>query len=505
MKKPFSNVAISRCSEDLQKSVREVVDMLGGIGKFVKKGDTVFINPNLTANMPSSTGGTTDVLFVEAVVSVVKDAEPSRIIVGECSGNETRTMEGFIAYGYTDMCLRQGVELADLDYAEIVECRLENPLYRDIVRLPKIFLDSDVFISVPVMKTHIAAGITVALKNSFGFIPDNDKMQSHRDNAIEEILVDIARVKPANLVIIDGRLGAEGIAGGTDFTHPIKAGLIYAADDPVAADAASVRLMRQNPRVRYIQWASEKGVGNDNLDYINIHGLSIEEASKKFMSPMEQIEEEAGGKIRIHELSPCTKCRSIGEGSVSRYSKNPNALLEPLDIVMGPGKWEMPAEMNPHTILLGDCIREEYRNKGVWIGGCPGSGAKLGEAVSCGGIVCAKCARLAEKLVEEYTPEKLKDIRILASSRTVFTGKDNKAMMDDFLLAVGSCQKGYCRYHKRRTYKLFGINTDEYMILVDECPPEESDVRLALDELLGRAATLSEYDNVSTITDNQER
>ena len=485
-KKPFSNVAISWCGENLQKSVRGILDMLGGISKFVKKGDTVFIKPNLTANMPCSTGGTTDALFVEAVVSIVKEAEPSRIIVGECSGNETRTMEGLINHGYADMCARQGVELVDLDYAEFVDYKLEDPLYRDIVRLPKVFLDCGVFISVPVMKNHMGAGITVALKNNFGFIPDMDKMQAHRDNAIEEIVADIARVKPANLVIVDGRLGAEGIAGGTDFTRPIEVGIVYASDDPVAADAVSARLMRQNTRVRYIQWASEKGVGNDNMDYINIHGLSIEEAGKKFMSPAEQIEAEAGGKVRIHELSPCSRCRAVGEGGVSRFSKNPNALLKPVDIVIGPGKWEASAATNPHTILLGDCIRGEYREKGVWIGGCPASGEEFGKAVSCAGIVCTQCAQLAEKLVGEYTPDKLEAIRILASSRSVFVGKGNNAMMDDYLLAIGECMKGYCRYHKRRTYKLFGINTDEYIAFVDKCPAGEADVRQALDDLLER-------------------
>ena len=486
-KKPYSNVAISRCGNNLEKSVRDILDMLGGIRRFVKQGDKVFIKPNLTACMPSSTGGTTDVLFIEAVVAAVKDAEPSRIIVGECSGNETCTMKGLIELGYADMCARQGVELADLDDTEYVCCKLDEPLYREVVRLPRIVLDSDVFISVPVMKTHVASGITVAIKNSFGLIPDADKLQAHRDNAIEEIITDIARVLPADLVIVDGRLGSEGIAGGSDFTHPIEHDIIYAADDPVAADAVSVRLMKQNPRVRYIQWSSDHGVGNDNMDYITIHGLSVDEASKKFMSPMEQIEANSGGKVRIYELSPCTKCRSVGEGGVSRFTNNANTLLEPLDIVIGPGEWEMPGEVNPRTILLGNCIREEYRDKGIWIGGCPATGAEYEKALASEGVICTKCVRLAEKLVEGYTNERLKYIRILAGGKTIFTGIDNKAMMDDYLLAIGTCLKRYVRTHKHRTYKKLGYDTDEYVILIEGCPPDETGVRYALDELLERA------------------
>ena len=76
-----------------------------------------------------------------------------------------------------------------------------------------------------------------------------------------------------------------------------------------------------------------------------------------------------------------------------------------------------------------------------------------------------------------------------------FTGKDNKAMMDDFFLAIGACQMGYCKYHKRRTYKLFGIDTDEYMTLVEKCPPGEADIRLAIDEMLERTSKRSAGDN----------
>lgn len=80
---------------------------MGGIARYVKPGDTVFIKPNLTAGMPASTGGTTDVLFTEAVVRLVKEAQPGRILVGECSGNESRSIESLTNCGYVDMGRRR--------------------------------------------------------------------------------------------------------------------------------------------------------------------------------------------------------------------------------------------------------------------------------------------------------------------------------------------------------------------------------------------------------------
>ncbi len=485
-KPSFSEVAISRGAEDLLSLLRANVDLIGGIDRYVKPTDTVFIKPNLTAGMPTETGGTTDVLFAEAVVELVKEANPNKIIVGECSGNESRSIESLVNCGYADMCKRQGVEMVDLDFAEFVDIPLEDALYKDVVHLPKVVVESDVFISVPVLKTHLSCGVTMALKNSFGLVPDYDKLNAHRDQAIEKILVDISCVKPPDLIFVDGRIGAEGIAGGSDFDHPIRADIVYVGNDPVAVDIVGTHLMMQNPRVRYIQWAGEKGIGNDNLDYILIRGLSIEEARVPFMSPADQVMRESNGKVRIYELDACTLCRTFAAGAVARYSKNPNSLLEPVDIVLGPGTWDMPKQINPRTVLLGDCVREEYRSQGTWIGGCPISPEAYGKVLADYDIVCTKCADVVEKVVAKYTPEQLAGIRILASNKMVYKGANNQAQMDDYLLAVGDCQKGYCRNHARRVHKVSDIDVSEYIEMAPGCCPGEADVIAALDNVLTR-------------------
>lgn len=468
----FSDVVISRGDGDLLEILRKNVNMLGGIEKYVKPGNTVFIKPNLTAGMPCSTGGTTDVKFAEAVVELVKEANPGHIIVGECSGNESRSIESLLNNGYGEMCERQQVEMMDLDYAEFVDVPVKNPLYADVIPLPKAVVEADVYISLPVIKTHLSCGVSIALKNSFGLVPDDMKIQAHRDNAIEQILVDIAQAQSPDLIFADGRIGAEGVAGGSDFRFPRPANVICVSDDPVAMDTVCARLMRQNTRVRYIQWAGEMMLGNDSLDYINIHGLSIDEASVKFMSPAEQIEMETQGKIKIHELNPCTKCRALGEGGVWRFASSPNSLLEPVDIVIGPGKWEVPENLNPRTILLGDCIRKEYRDKGVWIGGCPAESSKYYETLASYNIVCTRCAEKVKEAMKAFTEDELATLRILASNNTVFRGASNKAGMEDFLLAVGDCQKGYCHNHIRRCHKLSDVDAGKYIEQVLGCGDE---------------------------------
>ncbi len=484
---PFSDVCLLRPGEDLLATLREGVDAIGGISKYVHPGDTVFIKPNLTAGMPASTGGTTDVFFAEAVVELVKEAQPGRILVGECSGNESRSIESLTNCGYIDMGKRQGVEILDLDKAEFVDVHVDRPLYREIVHMPKAVMEADVFISLPVLKNHVSVGITVAMKNSFGLVPDDDKLNAHRNNAVEEILVDIAKARRADLIFADGRIGAEGIAGGTHFKKPIAANLIMVGNDPVAIDAVAARVMDQNPRVRYIQWAAMEGLGYDNLDYIKLHGLSIEEAKVHFLTPAEEITGDSQGKVRLCDLESCSKCRAAAEGAMSRFSAVPASLLATVDVVYGPGKWDVPSPVNPRTLLLGDCIRPEYRALGHWIPGCPVDSEAYMKAMSDFDVVCTKCMDATQAVMARFTEEELKEIRVLAANRTIFRGANNKAAVDDLLLAIGDCQAGYCRNHARRGHKISDVDFDKTMVFQPGCPPTADEIENSLREILSRA------------------
>ena len=569
----FSEVAIARfdAAESaaqraaqygrLRDSLRELVGMIGGMRRYIKATDTVFIKPNLTAGMPTETGGTTDVFFAEAVVELVREAGAARIIVGECTGNESRSIESLTNLGYKDMCERQGVEMADLDFAEFTDIAVENPKYKKTLRLPTIFWESDVFISVPVLKTHVSAGITVAIKNGFGLIPDTAKTDAHRDNAIEKVIADVCAAKPAALVFVDGRIGSEGIAGGSDFEHPIRANLIMASNDPVATDAVAARLMRQNPRVSHVRWAAEQGAGNDRPEYILIRGLSVEEAAVNYMSPADQIMRSTRGKVKIYDLGACSRCNSNAASAMHRYSYNPASLLAPVEAVTGPGEWAAPGEINPRTLLLGDCVQQKYRTCGKWIGGCPVNMGEYMKALAEFDIVCSQCERTVKKVLDDAlgsggggeseltanagddesggkasegggegcgivsdndskavcdgeggkagsngegggianeggcknTRDSYADIaaalpyvRILASNKTVYQGRHNKADMDDFLFAAGKCLSSYIRNHGRRVHKYHDVDVTEYAVFAGGCPIGEDGVVAGLRELIAK-------------------
>jgi uncharacterized protein (DUF362 family) len=493
--KPFSDVYISTGNGRLKPLLKKGFDALGGIDKLVKPGQSVLIKPNLTAGADPILGGTTDVNFAEAIIELIKEhSQPGRIICGENSSAGNEASIAYQQFGYVDMCKRLGVELVDFAFDERVDVPVPDAMYAQVISMPKTVMDVDVFITLPILKNHDTVCITAAVKNSFGLVTDDTRRRAHRDYAIEQYLVDITRARKPDFAIVDGRVGMEGIAGGSYFTHPRFANRVIMGADAVAVDIVCTHIMMQNPRVRYLQWADERGLGNGNLDYINIHGMPLEEAKLRFMTPAEHIEESTGGKISLTDLGSCSRCRAVAQGTLHRFH-SPESLIKSVDILYGPGRWEAPARRSEHCLLLGDCIREEYRGLGTWIPGCPMRRDDYFDALTSMEIVCSRCEKTVNEFLSKHTPDELSFVRILASNKTIFQGADNKALANDFFLSVGDCQERYTKGHiKRGVYDLEDMNlagkvsSDFFVAHVPGHNPPIEDLEAALAELKKRAA-----------------
>jgi hypothetical protein len=261
-----------------------------------------------------------------------------------------------------------------------------------------------------------------------------------------------------------------------------------------------------------VQWAAEQGAGNDNLDYILVKGLSIDEAKVRYMSPAEQVAGASGGKVKIYELGACSLCCASVGGPFYRYSKNPSSLLAPVDVVTGPGDWEVPEHVNPRTVLLGDCVQERYRGLGKFVGGCPVNVREYMKTMGEYDIACVKCEKAVLSALEKINntvnaadttagpadaaghgsgasgdssrdagdcsdiAAALPRMRILASGKSVYQGENNKAGMDDYLFAAGKCLEGYIRNHGRRVHKVSDIDVSEFSVYKSGCPITEADV-----------------------------
>lgn len=433
----FSFVAIEKVEkiEDLDVALKHSLNLIGAIDKFVKKGDLVFIKPNLTSGVPPSTGGTTEVRLVESLIKLVQSCGPKRVIVAEGAGAEVDTQIAFSRLGYLEMAKLTGVELLDCDRDKYIKVMVNEPLYKKELQIARILLDCDVFISVPVLKSHVSCGVSVALKNSFGLIPDASKIQVHRDGMLEEAIVDINSIRAPDLVVVDGLVAAEGVAGGVDFSHPIRRDLIIVGQDPVAVDATCVRLIKHNSSIRHILWADKRGIGQANPALIRIKGVSVEKAAHPFLTPRKQIAQEVNN-LNLLDLDACSGCRGVVESELLRFSHK--GLLRPINIAYGPGEMALP---QGELLLAGDCTKK-YQDSGRWISGCPLKASSFRQALEELDLVCSECADKVLLVLESLKGFPfIEKLRILASGREIYRGQANRAKMEDIILLVGDCEE----------------------------------------------------------------
>jgi uncharacterized protein (DUF362 family) len=137
--------------------------------------------------------------------------------------------------------------------------------------LPRTVLDSDFVVSMPKIKTHHWAGVTLSLKNMFGIVPGmkygwpKNLLHWH---GIDESILDICATVPIHFVIADGITAMEG--NGPLQGTPRDLRKIVLADDPVSADATCARLMGFDPlQVRYLSDGS-RFLGNVRADRITM-------------------------------------------------------------------------------------------------------------------------------------------------------------------------------------------------------------------------------------------
>ena len=149
--------------------------------------------------------------------------------------------------------------------------------------LPHTVLDSDFVVSMPKVKTHHWAGVTLSLKNMFGIVPGMKygwpKNPLHW-NGIHESILDICATVPIHFVIADGITAMEG--NGPLQGNARELGKIVLADDPVAADATCARLMGFDPlQVRHLPEGGQF-LGNLQEDRITMLGERLSVPTRPF-------------------------------------------------------------------------------------------------------------------------------------------------------------------------------------------------------------------------------
>jgi len=236
------------------------------------EGRSVLVKPNILGAVEPERHITTHPSLVRATVRALERRRAGRILVGDNSGMR--------AYGSNEDAARLAgiLEAAGGRYVNLgaspVRTALESAFAKELAFSREV-LEADVLVSLPKMKTHVATGITGAVKNAYGHLVGGEKSRLHREAVGTEnfarAVVDVFRVRRPDFVILDAVMAMEG--QGPSGGRPREVGRILASDNAVALDAVMAAMMGLVPReVPLLRIAEEQGLGPADLEAIEIEG-----------------------------------------------------------------------------------------------------------------------------------------------------------------------------------------------------------------------------------------
>lgn len=261
-----------RTVERAYNMVREVLEHLGGMSRFVRHGQTVLIKPNQTVYYSAEEGCTTDPVVVGAVIRLCKEAGAAKVQVGESSGGFFNSMECMKVTGMAALAEREGAEVVDLG-SKTMPTRsvpIPNGIVMKECPLPVALLDADVIIDCPKAKNHHVEPISGALKNWVGTVNQEWREYNHGTTEMYDRFMDIMTVTKPHLCIADALIIGEGDGPIADI--PRWCGCVLASADPVAMDVALCKLLQHDVRkMVFIDAALRHNLGvAEPIEYLGV-------------------------------------------------------------------------------------------------------------------------------------------------------------------------------------------------------------------------------------------
>ena len=269
-----ASVAVIRCADygadGIAGAIAKQFELLGGLEKFVSRGDSVLIKPNFITPRSRQHAAQTDPAVLVETARIVKDfgAKP---FIGDSPawGNIFGCIK---ALKLEEPLNKLAVPVKQLDDPK--KCRIGKNHTR--IGISSIALDADVIINMPKFKTHQQLTATFAVKNMFGCVSGKHKALWHFRKGREiddfcEMLIDIYRFLGPVLTIIDGVRAMDG--GGPISGRARPLGWIISGADPIACEIVCCRLININPQdVPIIKTAAQTGFGCCEIEKVELLG-----------------------------------------------------------------------------------------------------------------------------------------------------------------------------------------------------------------------------------------
>lgn len=264
-------LAVAR-GDDPATLTRRAVKALGGMERFVKKGQSVLVKPNIcVAYHGPEYAATTNPQVVAALVTMCREAGAASVTVmdhpfggtAEKAYQISQIGDAVKAAG-GQMVVMSSIKFKDMDIPEGKDIKKWS-VYQDALKF-------DVIIDVPIAKTHGLAVLTLAGKNLMGLTENRGSLHFN----LGDRLMDLYTLFKPKLIVVDAyrMLMDNGPTGGN--LNDVKlAKTIIASHDIVAADAYATTLFGRKPEtISYVKAGAARGIGTMDLKSIKIEEIT---------------------------------------------------------------------------------------------------------------------------------------------------------------------------------------------------------------------------------------
>jgi uncharacterized protein (DUF362 family) len=254
-------------------ATKKALEAVGGISRFVEKGQRVVLKPNMSFARTPDFGATTHPSVVATVAQACVEAGASQVLVLDHTLQRAELC--LERAGIREACRNiPGVHVLALqDRKFFREIRIPQGKVLDRVEVMKEVLDDSVLINIPVAKSHSTTGVSLGMKGLMGLIWDRESFHSQFN--INQALADLATVIKPRLTILDAtRALVSGGPGGPGEVK--KTNLVIAGMDPVAVDSYGVTLVPwygqnfKGRQVEHLLIAHQRGLGKIDVDQLRL-------------------------------------------------------------------------------------------------------------------------------------------------------------------------------------------------------------------------------------------
>jgi len=254
-----------------ERIVKAAIDAVGGIGKFISRGDVVVIKPNIGWDRTPEQAGNTNPEVVATVVKMCFEAGAKKVRVFDRPVNDPRRC--YVQSGIASAAGALGADVAYVDERKFKDMDIKGETLKSWPLYTEVF-EADKVINIPIAKHHGLAKLTMSMKNWMG-IMGGLRRQIHQK--LDASLVDISnKVKPT-LTILDAVriLTANGPQGGS-LADVKKLDTVIVGVDQVAIDSYGATLFgMRGSDLGYVTLGHKMGLGQMNLERLKIKKINI--------------------------------------------------------------------------------------------------------------------------------------------------------------------------------------------------------------------------------------